>query len=844
MRKLFPVLLAACWTFTIFLTGGWSMEDSEIPLDAPDDSVMASPEEVQEVFEWVDAAFTGLDPGRKADQVSLEVLRQDFSVLHFRESCLETPIKIGEVSFERGLGTHANSEIKVCLPAGAKTFKASVGVDNNYDTQGKRGSVEFSVEIQGREVFHSPTLHGGDSPLPVSVGLPEGAGEIILRVDTTADGPTCDQADWADAQIILGDGKVVWLDENPSKFFFMSSVPPISFTCGGVPSHEALRKWTRTFEKGDFNDRITREVQWDDTETGLRVTAVATAFKRYAAVDWVLYIENRGSQDTPILEDIQALDIQLRTGNTKRAAALHRINGDVCNERSFMPFDTTLEVGKSIQLAPDGGRSSNGAFPFFNLEYRGEGVITGVGWSGQWAASFDRSQAGPTQLRVGMEHTRLLLHPGERIRTPRILLMPWKGDLVTAHNRFRRLMLFHYSPKEDSRPVQLPVVSQCFDRYSWSKPEWATEAGQIGGARFANEVGCDTHWLDAAWFDGGFPNGVGNWSVKPKEFPMGLKPVSDACHAMGLKFVLWFEPERVAEGSLIAREHPEFVFGGEKGGLFKLNDPEARRWLTDLLSKRITENGIDIYRNDFNMDPLESWRRDEDPNRQGMNEIRYVEGLYQMWDELLARHPGLLIDNCSSGGRRIDLETCRRSVPFWRSDTSCSPGHPDWNQTQTHGLSHYVPLFMACGWTPDPYTFRSSMTAGSICQWAYLDETFPMDLAKAAIAEVKANRKYWYGDFYPLSEASTAPGQWMAYQFHRADLDEGIVLAFRHSESRYSAMEVNLKGLESDQTYNLEFSDEKRQVTKETMTGRKLMEGWELHIPNAGSLLVRYSKVR
>ncbi len=56
-----------------------------------------------------------------------------------------------------------------------------------------------------------------------------------------------------------------------------------------------------------------------------------------------------------------------------------------------------------------------------------------------------------------------------------------------------------------------------------------------------------------------------------------------------------------------AREHPEFVFGGKQGGLFKLNDPAARRFLTDLLSQRVTEYGLDVYRNDFNIDPA---RRD------------------------------------------------------------------------------------------------------------------------------------------------------------------------------------------------------------------------------------------
>jgi alpha-galactosidase len=43
-----------------------------------------------------------------------------------------------------------------------------------------------------------------------------------------------------------------------------------------------------------------------------------------------------------------------------------------------------------------------------------------------------------------------------------------------------------------------------------------------------------------------------------------------------------------------------------------------------------------------------------------MGEIRYVEGLYRMWDDLRKTHPRLFMDNCASGGRRIDLETCSR----------------------------------------------------------------------------------------------------------------------------------------------------------------------------------------
>jgi alpha-galactosidase len=755
------------------------LDDAEIPTDAPEDAVMASAEEVQEIQGWARAAFAGQQPPGPGPAVRVELRRQDHVLLRFGQSCIETPIRIGSQSFEHGLGTHANSEILLHLPPGAKRFHAFAGIDNNPDTGGVRGSAQFSVEIGGKEVFRTPTVRGGQAPVLVNVELPQGARQITLKVDATPDGASHDQADWADARVVLADGASVWADEERPPFLTIS--PPFSFLYDGVSSTELLKQWNRASETNEERNRIVHAIRWTDPKTGLRVSAEVTAFKRYPAAEWLLHFENTGAQDTPIIERIQALDVQLRTGYARKPAVLHQLTGDVCGERSFLPLETLLEPGKLVELAPTGGRPSNGAFPFFNLQYGGEGVIAAIGWSGQWAAHVERSGTGPTRLQAGLERTRLKLHPGERIRSPRILVMPWKGDRLAGHARFRRLLLFEYAPKIGGWPLRLPVAAQCFDRYSWTRPEWSTEAGQLRAVQATRDLGCDTHWFDAAWFEGGFPNGVGNWFCKPKSFPNGLKPVSDACHRLGLKFLVWFEPERVAAGTQIARERPEFVFGGANGGLFKLNDPAARRWLTDLLSQRIAEFGLDVYRNDFNIDPLDFWRRNDAPDRQGMTEIRYVEGHYALWDELRARHPGLWIDNCASGGRRIDLETISRSVPLWRSDTGCSPGHADWDQVQALGLSQYVPLSTSCAWEPTAYVLRSAATGGSITQFDYLNDRFSIEEARLALAEVKENQRFWYGDFYPLTRADSGPDPFVAWQLHRADLNAGIVLAFRRS---------------------------------------------------------------
>ena len=829
-------LLAAPFT-------GLGLENADIPTDAPADAVMASPQEIQAMQEWTAGVFRDNQPIKDQSQVRVELRRQDHSVLRFGQSCIETPLQIGRREFAHGLGTHANSEIVLHLPPGAKVFKAFAGIDNNSDTQGKHGTAQFSVEAGGKELFRTPTLRGGEEPVAVEVNLPAGTRQLILKVDATPDGTSHDQADWAEAGVVLENGKTVPADAGQQTFLGQSL--PFSFMYGGVSSTGLLATWTCSVTSTQQMNRAVRMIRWADPKTGLQVTADVTTFNRYPATEWVLHFENTGAQDTPIIENIQTLDAQLRTGYQRKPVVLHQITGDVCGEQSFLPKETALEPGKPVTFAPVGGRPSNHTFPFFNVQYGDEGLITAIGWSGQWAARLERNGTGPTRLQAGMEKTRLKLHPGERIRSPRILVMAWKGDRVDAHARFRRLLMFEYVPKQNGRPLQMPVASQCFDRYVNTVPSWATEAGQISAARFTRDLGCDTHWFDAAWFVGGFPDGVGNWFCKPREFPRGLKPVGDACRDLGIKFLVWFEPERVAAKSEIAREHPDFVHGGTNGGLFKLDDPAARRWMADLLSARIEEFGLGCYRNDFNMDPLDFWRRNDAPDRQGMTEIRYVEGHYLLWDELLARHPGLYIDNCCSGGRRIDLETISRSVPLWRSDTGCAPGHSDWDQVQALGLGQYVPLSASCAWEPRPYVLRSAGTAGAIFQFDFLNPKFPADQARTAVGEIKANQKFWYGDFYPLTRAATGDDGWAAWQLHRGDLNAGMVLGFRRNQCPYPVLQTRLRGIKPATQYAVEVIDEEWKKQTRIMNGAELAGDFELRIPGKGSsVLVRYTAKR
>jgi len=82
--------------------------------------------------------------------------------------------------------------------------------------------------------------------------------------------------------------------------------------------------------------------------------------------------------------------------------------------------------------------------------------------------------------------------------------------------------------------------------------------------------------------------------------------------------------------------------------------------MTRFLSAVQKNYELTVLRFDYNIDPAAFWIANDGPDRDGVTERLCVEGLYTMWDEILASHPGLLLDSCASGGRRIDLEVLSR----------------------------------------------------------------------------------------------------------------------------------------------------------------------------------------
>jgi alpha-galactosidase len=631
---------------------------------------------------------------------------------------------------------------------------------------------------------------------------------------------------------------------------------PVAFTYGGKPSGALLDSWkigesVRTLDA----DRTERVVTATDPASGLEVRCVATLYRDLPAVEWVVHFRNGGLADTPILEDVQALSAGLGAGPEGRAFTLHHAEGSHERITDFQPHETPLGPGGRLTLASFGGRSSDGALPFFNLAYPGGGgAVIGVGWTGQWVATFERGGTGPVQVRAGMERTHTTLHPGESIRTPAVVLLLWDGaDPLRGQNLLRRWLLAHATPTVGGKPVRPPIAATPHAVIRFEETTEANMRRAIGNIA-AHKVPFDTWWIDTGWFPCGtnWARHVGNPDPDPARFPRGLKPVADVSHAANMKFLLWFEPERVMPGTWLHTHHPAWLLRptdamppelkyqiNDGFYLFDLGNPEALAWLERKLSGMIGEVGIDVYRNDFNMYPVFYWRNGEPADRQGMREIRYVSGLYHLFDTLRRAHPGLVVDTCASGGRRIDFEMLRRALVLTRSDYLWDPTG---QQCHTFGLARWVPITGIGAASLDAYSTRSGLGSHFALAADFLcDDPAIWTAVSRIVAEVRTLAHLYTGDFYPLGPYSTANDAWMAWQFHRGDRGEGLVQAFRRQNSPVDTVTFRLRGLDPGGAYAVH----DREGTTRTVSGRTLMDdGLSVRLPSKpAAAIVTYRQV-
>ena len=214
-------------------------------------------------------------------------------------------------------------------------------------------------------------------------------------------------------------------------------------------------------------------------------------------------------------------------------------------------------------------------------------------------------------------------------------------------------------------------------------------------------------------------------------------------------------------------------------------------------------------------------------NRSGITEVKYITGLYALWDSLLAGNQALkYIDDCSSGGRRIDFETLHRSIPLWPTDFD-EGDDPEAFQSHHMGLSQMTSIFGAAAHGIDPYSWRSAGMVGKMLWWnaswdAWMKVPASREQLRLAIAETISLRPYViFGDYCPLTTIDVdAP--WAVYQVHRHTTVDGYVMAFRRSKSTNASITVSLVDIVPDRQYTVTHKYDYTANATATMQGTTL----------------------
>ena len=648
-----------------------------------------------------------------------------------------------------------------------------------------------------------------------------------------------------------------------------SFMPTLSFKYDGVPFSQL-----KTEARCEGND-ITYTLP-----DGLELTVKYEFFPEYGVTKWTNYWHNPTDHVSGLVSELADCDITFpmhadapRTRRNRQknweptCMILHTTQGANVQDDDHMDIPVCMWEGDHHEASCTCGRSGMGMAPFFDAVEGGDrqkGILMAIGWTGQWKAQFDRGEQD-FRMRHGVQDAHFRMNPGESFRTASTTVLVYTDGQVNAHNRWRRYIREVISPFAQSKGER---GEQCpFSAIFWGGVSSESLIGRWEKL-LEHKLPFNYCWVDAGWYeplraettDGQTAEWgrTGSWEINQYFHPNGYRDVTDFLKSHGIKFQLWFEPERFFRsikdwtGSLYYQDP------NEDQVLTALNEDWVCDDVIEMVSGLIERIPVDCYRQDSNIFLDAFWRKadslqENGEERKGTTEIHYINNLWRFWDALLERFPHLLIDNCAGGGHRIDIEMLSRSVPLWRSDYQCTwDCCPEANQNQNASAAWWYP-YSGIGYGPtlgDLYSFRSAYTNGmTVRTWEHVDPEWevgamnePMDFAKKYFDEYNGIRHYFAQDFYPLIPVSKENTAWSASQYHNSADDSGIVLAFRRAMCPYDRATVSLGGIDAGKTY--EFTDLDTGVTTRYKGEDLARDGMTLIIDEKRkSMLLQYRAV-
>lgn len=334
----------------------------------------------------------------------------------------------------------------------------------------------------------------------------------------------------------------------------------------------------------------------------------------------------------------------------------------------FAQFKAPVRSSKAFEITNTGNWSAKSYIPMgyvANTE-TGSRLFWQIEHNGSWhweVSDFTNhlyvQLSGPTEQQ---SHWFKDLKPGDTFTTVPAgvgAVTGELGEMAKELTKYRRAIR-----RKNQDNEKLGVIFNDYMNCLWADPTTEKEIPLIDAAA---KAGCEYFCIDAGWYaDGFWWDAVGEWKPSQKRFPNGIKEVIDYIRSKGMIPGLWLELEVMGIKSPMVEKMPEKAFFQRHGkriydrSRYQLDfrQPEVIAHANEVIDRLVREYGIGYIKMDYNIEPGIGTEVDASCPGEG---LLGHERAYLAWlDSVFQRYPDLIIENCSSGGLRMDYAMLSR----------------------------------------------------------------------------------------------------------------------------------------------------------------------------------------
>ena len=355
----------------------------------------------------------------------------------------------------------------------------------------------------------------------------------------------------------------------------------------------------------------------------------------------------------------------------------------------FYPTTEPITQGVKTIRNSDGDRNAHIDAPEIMISLDGKpqenaGKVIGAAlcWSGNFELRLNTTLNKQHHFFAGIspQASEYILEPGETFTTPRLALCMSNEGLGGVSRNFHRWARHEGWLHQGDKTREILLNS-------WEGVVFnVNEKGMFQMMEDIKEMGGELFVMDDGWFGDKYQRNddkstLGDWMVDRKKLPGGIKPLVDKAKSLGIHFGIWIEPESANTISEFYEKHPDWVLqekGRElkqgRGGtqvLLDMCNPKVQDFVFKLVDNLMTENpDIAYIKWDANCS-LQNYGSTYLPaQKQSHIYIEYHRGLLKTLERIRAKYPRLVIQDCSSGGGRVNYGLLPYFEEFWPSDNN------------------------------------------------------------------------------------------------------------------------------------------------------------------------------